>query len=301
MSKHEAEQNKSIIRKYLRKFLKTISTMDVSKEWIYYTEKGKLCCNNLLYAGLASFNLKQNVIIFGSQSSVSFAEQSKRRRNNKQSLLMGGILSRFNRLGTDYRMLPTVLIPIEIDRHWGMVYCISEYKDDDMALGNEYWGDSLGGRGSEPLKKTVSQFLEFACNTNVNFRTSCLWNVSKKNYITEIRSYKEQDDGFSCGFYLVSTLSEFSHVQRDKLEIGKINKLPARTHSEPVRQRCTNNYVKAVIASQNQKAKQEPMSEFDVLRFIMESLKNGENIGLRYNQRNVDTDQSRIELRNMND
>lgn len=66
-----------------------------------------------------------------------------------------------------------------------------------------YFGDSLGCKAPKELLKTTKAYLQ-AIFEDVE------WVTSTENYTLDVLKHEKQEDGFSCGMYVISAAANFS-------------------------------------------------------------------------------------------
>lgn len=88
-----------------------------------------------------------------------------------------------------------LIVPVTYSKHWGVVIASTR-------TGEIWWGDSLGFSPFLRVVEVVHKIMQ-----KISHR---VYTVQSGNFILDRLKYEKQEDGYSCGFYVVSAISHFA-------------------------------------------------------------------------------------------
>ena len=198
------------LQSFLQELTETETNNDINKKFTAYTNKTDMFTNDMITSALFELEPKPGVIICSVEVGHNLLGAARVLRNAKKTDTSKEIYNQFKNAFTNKHyaeedmFVHTIIIPMCIDSsHYGILV-LKRCLTTDKERRTVWWGDSLGQRCPRGTREVLKICMD-------EFYGSCSsYFIASENYMLDVHKYWKQEDGYSCGAYVVALCAEYA-------------------------------------------------------------------------------------------
>lgn len=178
---------------------------DIAKSFIEYCARDKIMCSVMVSSGIYEFEPKRGVILSGADVGHTLVCRAEREQNGVYD--MKEEVTYFKEAFSDRiyhgkHDIVTIVVPINIRGvHWAVLIGKLSRKQG-VRLVDIWFGDSLGWQCPKNILTYFSNMLSTLFDAQIQSRHD--------NYMLNVLGFQKQMDSYSCGAYVLATVSKFA-------------------------------------------------------------------------------------------
>ena len=190
----------STARKFFSTKGNTLGAAGSDVSWIKYWYPGQMSEEHIISAGMAEMKYSDDVVLVPLEKAARIVICCRQYISNVPIRGSETIDEIKVYVKDEFKksMKTTMLLPVCWSSHWGVVVILQE----SALAGSIYWGDSLRHIPPPGLLNGIRKVL-------VEVFENAEWIIKDENCSLDILKYPRQNDAFSCGFYMLSTMGAF--------------------------------------------------------------------------------------------
>lgn len=221
------------VHAYLQKVLRD---GNLESGWLIHTKEGRWCDEHLMMGAMSELEFRFGTLV-ATPNVVQLVKQATIARNpDRKQGFIESIKDRIEKHFTDQENA-CFIVPITVENHWGVI--IARVREGNGIVS---WGDGLNWKQTfSPYIATVYDVM----SSMARFKKYD-WSCSSENLMTKKIGFENQDDDYSCGFYVISTVTNLLAINTGCISgYGYKPKYDASI-TEQLRRTCVKAFFKRV-------------------------------------------------------
>lgn len=169
-----------------------------SSSWMFVLNTGAFSDEHLVYGALSEMVYPVGTFVAPIFIAKYMEEASRLGNGTRRTNLIKSVAEKLKPTVDGHEHI-RYCVPVVVNEHWGL--CVAEANAKNGAV---YWGDSLGHR------KEFSGVANVLAETFQLLLPDICFELERPNLMLTIMKLVQQTDGFSCGFYVVSTIASYA-------------------------------------------------------------------------------------------